>query len=185
MQSTTLLPTVTGTWAIDPAHSRLGFAAKHAMVTTVRGGFLEFDGTLVLDSDDPSRSTASVTVQAASFTSGNPQRDGHVTSADFLDVEHFPTLTFSATEVRRTGDDTFVMVGDLTIRGTTRRVEIAAELNGVDRDPFGNERIGFEGTTVISRKDFGLTWNVALETGGVLVSDKVKIELDVSAIRQA
>ena len=174
--------TTTGTWTLDPSHTRLGFAAKHAMVTTVRGAFLEFEGSLTLDGDVPANSSANLVIQAASFDSGNGQRDGHVKGADFLDVENYPTLTFVSTNVRQDGND-FVLVGDLTIRGTSRPVEIAVELEGVDKDPFGNERIGFSGETTISRKDFGLTWNVALESGGILVSDKVKITLDVSAIR--
>jgi len=181
----TALHTATGTWEIDPSHTRLGFAAKHAMVTTVRGQFDAFSGTLVLDGTDPAASSASVEIDAASFSSGSLDRDNHVRSAEFLDVESFPTLTFVATSVRPLGGDEFLMVGDLTIRGTTRPVEIAAELEGVSTDPFGNQRIGFSGTTRISRKDFGLTWNVALEAGGVLVSDTVKITLDVSAVKQA
>ncbi len=176
------LTAVSGTWTIDPAHSHLGFAARHAMVTTVRGSFTEFDGTLHLDGDEPARSYAEVTIQAASFESGNDQRDGHVRGADFLDVENHPTLTFRSTGVRAKGGD-YVLAGDLTIRGTSRPVEIAVELEGLGNDPFGNERVGFSGTTQISRKDFGLTWNVALESGGLLVSDKVAITLDVSAIR--
>src|SRR5262249_30245655 len=166
-----------------PAHTRLGFAAKHAMVTTVRGAFLDFEGTLQLDGERPERSTAEVVIQAASFDSGNAQRDGHVRSADFLDVENNPTLTFRSSEVRVDGDE-FVLAGDLTIRGTTRPVEIKGELEGADKDPFGNQRVGFSGEAQISRKDFGLTWNVALESGGWLVADKVKISLDVSAVRQ-
>jgi polyisoprenoid-binding protein YceI len=180
----TALQTATGTWEIDPSHTRLGFAAKHAMVTTVRGQFDAFRGTLVLDGDNPAASSATVEIDAASFTSGSPDRDDHVRSAEFLDVESHPTLTFAATSVRQLDGDRFVMSGDLTIRGTTRPVEISAELEGVTTDPFGNERIGFSGATKISRKDFGLTWNLALEAGGVLVSDAVRITLDVSAIKQ-
>ncbi len=176
------LSTVSGTWNLDVAHTRLGFAAKHAMVTTVRGAFGEFEGSLTLDGDNPADSRAEVTIQAASFNSGNEQRDGHVRGADFLDVESYPTLTFRSTEVRTDGDE-FVLVGDLTIRGTTRPVQIAVELEGVEKDPFGNQRIGFSGETTISRKEFGLTWNVPLDGGGLLVSDKVKITLDVSAVR--
>jgi polyisoprenoid-binding protein YceI len=177
------LSATTGTWVLDPSHTNVSFATKHAMVTTVRGGFLEFEGSLTLDGDNPANSEASLVIQAASFDSGNAQRDGHVKGADFLDVETYPTLTFASTSVRANGGD-FVLVGDLTIHGTTRPVEIAVELEGVETDPFGNQRVGFEGSTTISRKDFGLTWNVALESGGLLVSDKVKIGLDVSAIRQ-
>jgi polyisoprenoid-binding protein YceI len=176
------LSTVSGTWNLDVAHTRLGFAAKHAMVTTVRGAFLDFEGSLHLDGDQPANSSAQVTIQAASFSSGNEQRDGHVRGADFLDVESYPTLTFRSSQVRTDGDE-FVLVGDLTIRDTTRRVEIAVELEGAEKDPFGNQRIGFSGETTISRKDFGLTWNVPLDGGGILVSDRIKITLDVSAVR--
>lgn len=177
------LSATTGTWVLDPSHTRLGFAAKHAMVTTVRGAFLEFEGSLHLDGDNPADSSATLVIQAASFDSGNEQRDGHVKGADFLDVENYPHLTFDSTSVRTEGSE-FVLAGNLTIRGTTRPVEIAVELEGLESDPFGNQRVGFSGSTTISRKDFGLTWNVALESGGILVSDKVKITLDVSAIKQ-
>ena len=173
---------LTGTWNLDTAHTRLGFAAKHAMVTTVRGAFLDFEGSLTIDGEHPEQSSAEVVIQAASFDSGNAQRDGHVRSADFLDVENHPTLTFRSREVRVDGDD-FVLVGDLTVRGTTQPVEIKGELEGADKDPFGNLRVGFSGETQISRKDFGLTWNVPLDSGGWLVSDKVKITLDVSAVK--
>jgi polyisoprenoid-binding protein YceI len=176
------LTTLTGTWNLDTAHTRLGFSAKHAMVTTVRGAFEDFEGNLTLDGENPAASSATVTIQAASFDSGNEQRDGHVRGADFLDVENYPTLTFRSSEVRTAGDE-FVLVGDLTIRGTSRPVQIAVELEGVEKDPWGNQRIGFSGETTISRKDFGLTWNVPLDGGGLLVSDKVKITLDVSAVK--
>jgi polyisoprenoid-binding protein YceI len=178
------LSTLSGTWTIDPAHTRVGFATKHAMVTTVRGQFNEFEGSLTLDGDEPARSSAEVVIQAASFSTGNDQRDAHVRGADFLDVESYPTLTFSSTDVRRDGDD-FVLAGDLTIHGVTRPVQIQVGLEGHGNDPFGNERVGFSGETTISRKDFGLTWNVALESGGFLVSDKVRITLDVAAVRVA
>jgi len=182
--TTTDLSALTGTWVIDAAHSRVGFSAKHAMVTTVRGYFNQFEGTLVLDGSDPAKSTANVTIQAASFDTGVPDRDGHVRAADFLDVENFPTLTFVSTGVNQDGDE-YTMTGDLTIKGVTRPVELAMELEGSSLDPFGNTRVGFTGTTTISRKDFGLAWNAVLETGGVLISDKVKIQLDISAIKQA
>jgi polyisoprenoid-binding protein YceI len=177
------LTATTGTWTLDPSHTYIGFTAKHAMVTTVRGSFLDFEGTLHLDGEQPAQSTANLVIQASSFDSGNEQRDGHVKGDDFLDVEHFPTLTFTSTSVKADGNE-FVLTGDLTIRGTTRPVEITGELEGLEADPFGNQRVGFSGSATISRKDFGLTWNVALESGGILVSDKVKIVLDVSAIKQ-
>jgi polyisoprenoid-binding protein YceI len=183
--TTATLIQTTGTWAIDPAHTRIGFSAKHAMVATVRGQFNEFTGSLTLDGDAPESSSAEVTIAAASISTGSDDRDNHLRTGDFLDVETYPELTFRSTGVTSEGGDDFVMNGELTIRGTTRPVELRVELEGLATDPFGNERIGFVGTTTISRKDFGLTWNVALEAGGVLVSDKVKITLDVSAIRQA
>jgi polyisoprenoid-binding protein YceI len=178
------LSQTTGTWLIDPAHSRIGFSARHAMVTKVRGSFQEFSGSLTLDGANPAASVANLTIKTASIATGNSDRDAHLTSADFLDVATHDTIEFVATQVRHTDDTTFVMVGELTVRGATRLVEIEAELEGVSADPFDNDRIGFAGRAVISRKEFGLTWNVALETGGVLVSDKVTIELDVSAIKQ-
>lgn len=178
------LTELTGTWSIDPVHSRIGFAIKHAMVTTVRGGFTEFDGTLRLDGTDPTASSATVTVQAASFGSGNADRDAHVRSADFLDVENHPTITFVSTGAKL-GDEVneYTLTGDLTIHGQTRPVELAIEFEGSSKDPFGNTRAGFSGSTTISRKDFGLTFNAVLETGGVMLGEKVKIELDVSAIK--
>jgi polyisoprenoid-binding protein YceI len=173
-----------GTWQIDPTHTRLGFVARHAMVAKVLGQFDEFSGTLVIDAANPSASTANVTVQLASVNTGTPDRDAHLRSADFFDVENNKEMTFASTGVKHDGDE-FVMLGDLTIKGVTRPVELELEPTGVVTDPFGNVRAGFEGESEISRKDFGLTWNVALEAGGVLVSDKIKIQLDVSAIKQA
>jgi polyisoprenoid-binding protein YceI len=174
----------TGSWDLDPSHTRIGFSARHAMVTTVRGQFGEFSGHLTLDGSAPADSVAELTVQTASIDTGNTDRDAHLRSGEFLDVDSEPTMTFHSTAVRADRSN-FVLLGDLTIRGTTRPVEIVVEPTGVATDPFGNVRAGFEGRAVISRKDFGLTWNVALEAGGVLVSDKVTIVLDVSAIRQA
>jgi polyisoprenoid-binding protein YceI len=181
----TTLEQTTGTWTIDPSHTRIGFSAKHAMVATVRGQFAEFSGALTLDGSAPEKSSAEVTITTSSISTSSEDRDNHLRSGDFLDVETHPEITFRSTGVRFTGGDDFVMLGDLAIRGTARPVELKVELEGLATDPFGNERIGFSGETTISRKDFGLTWNVALEAGGVLVSDKVKITLDVSAIKQA
>jgi len=177
------LSAVTGTWAIDQTHTTLGFVARHAMVAKVRGRFAEFEGALTLDGANPSASSATLTIQAASIDTRTADRDAHLTSPDFFDVENFPTITFTSTEVKHTGGDDFVLVGDLTIRDVTKQVEIKVELNGVGPDPWGGTRIGFEGKAEISRKDFGLVWNVALEGGGVLVGDTVKIELDVEAIK--
>jgi polyisoprenoid-binding protein YceI len=178
------LSATTGTWVIDPTHTVIGFNVRHAMVAKVRGRFNEFSGSFTLDGANPSASTAEITIQAASFDTQNDDRDAHVRSADFLDVENFPTLTFTSTSVEVTGANTFVVTGDLTIRGTTKSVPITFELLGTSTDPWGGKRIGFEGEGEIHRKEFGLTWNAALETGGVLVSENVKLSLDVEAVKQ-
>ena len=173
-----------GTWTIDPSHTRLGFEARHAMVTTVRGSFGDVAGTIEIDASNPSGSTASVAVQMASVSTGTPDRDAHLRSADFFDVEAHPEMTFASTGVKQDGDE-FVLLGDLSIKGIVRPVEIELSPTGVVTDPFGNVRAGFEGTSKLSRKEFGLVWNVALEAGGLLVSDAVKIQLDVAVIKQA
>ncbi len=178
----TEISTLTGSWTIDASHTRLGFAVKHAMVAKTRGSFETFEGSLELNGESPASSSATVTIDAASFSSGDDKRDAHVRGNDFLDVEHFPTLTFTSREVRQDGAD-YIVIGDLTIKGVTRSVEIAVELEGVVVDPFGSTRAGFTGHTRINRKDFGLTWNVALEAGGILVGDRVDITLDVEAIK--
>jgi polyisoprenoid-binding protein YceI len=178
------LSTTTGTWAIDPTHTTIGFSVRHAMVAKVRGRFTEFEGSFVLDGANPAASTANLVIQSASITTENADRDTHVKSAEFLNVEVNPTLTFASTSVKQTDDDEFVVTGDLTINGVTKSVDVEFELLGTSKDPWGGTRIGFEGKTEISRKDFGLVWNVALETGGVLVSDAVKLILDVEAVKQ-
>ncbi|CAI9404089.1 YceI family protein [Aestuariimicrobium sp. T2.26MG-19.2B] len=180
----TALTDLNGTFALDPSHTRIGFVTRHAMVTKVRGSFDEFEGTASGNGQDASSASVNVTINAASFDSRNEQRDGHVKSADFLDVEKYPTITFASTNVAINGND-LVVTGDLTVKDVTRSISIPFEFTGAATDPFGNERIGFEGSTKISRKDFGLTWNAALETGGVLVSDDVTLELEISAIKQA
>lgn len=178
------LSTTTGTWAIDPTHTTIGFSVRHAMVAKVRGRFTEFEGAFVLDGANPAASTANLVIQSASITTENADRDTHVKSAEFLNVEANPTLAFTSTSVKQTDDDEFVVTGDLTINGVTKSVDVEFELLGTSKDPWGGTRIGFEGKTEISRKDFGLVWNVALETGGVLVSDAVKLILDVEAVKQ-
>ncbi|MEO6713800.1 MAG: YceI family protein [Mycobacteriales bacterium] len=185
MTTATTTSELTGAWTLDPAHTRLGFSARHAMVTTVRGHFGDVSGVLQLDGDNPEKSTAEVTIQTASISTGQADRDGHLRGADFFDAQTWPVITFKSTSARANGDDDFVLTGDLTVRDVTRPVQLKVSYLGAATDPFGNKRAGFEGTTEISRKDFGLTWNVALETGGLLVSDKVKITVDVSAIGQA
>ena len=181
---TTAVEDISGDYTIDPTHTRLGFSTRHAMVTTVRGQFTEFSGTAHVDAANPANSHVSLTIQTASVDTGVADRDGHLKSADFFDVENNKEITFSSTKVERDGDD-WVITGDLTIKGETKPITIPFESNGSARDPFGNLRIGFEGGTSINRKDWGLTWNAALETGGVLVSEKIKLEFDISAIQNA
>ncbi len=179
------LAELSGTWNLDPAHSRIGFVARHAMVTRVRGSFNEFEGTVVVDADDLSRSSASVTIDVASIDTRNGQRDGHLRSNDFLAMDEFPQITFVATGVAQTGPGSLELTGDLTIKGTTNSVTVPFEFEGLATDPFGNLRAGFEGSVTINRKDYGITWNAALETGGVLVSDKIVLEFEVSAVKAA
>jgi polyisoprenoid-binding protein YceI len=182
--TTTALPTglTTGTWAVDGSHSEAAFTVRHAGISKVRGTVAITDGTITVG-DDLASTSVSVTLDPSSVSTGDANRDGHLKSGDFFDVEAFGRWTFVSTEVRESGSD-YVIVGDLTIHGVTQRVELATEFNGTAVDPFGNTRAGFEAGVTISRKDFGLTWNAALEAGGVLVSDKVAIALDVSAIRR-
>ncbi|MFH9009903.1 YceI family protein [Streptomyces sp. NPDC017943] len=179
------LAALTGDYTIDPAHSTIGFTARHAMVTNVKGSFKDFTGTLHLDGSDPSRSTASLDVVMDSIDTGNADRDGHLKSADFFKADEFPAMTFRSTHAEALGGDDYRITGDLTILGTTRPLTIDLEFNGVAKDPFGNERAGFEGKAEILRSEWGLTWNAALETGGVLVSDKIKLTFDISAVRNA
>jgi len=181
--ATTDLETLTGDYTLDPAHSRVGFVARHAMVTKVRGAFKEFEGVLHLDAEDPTRSSADVTLQVASIDSGNPDRDAHLRSGDFFDAEAFPTIRFVSTAAEAKDDDRYALTGDLTIRGVTRPVTLDIELTGATNDPWGNRRIGFEGSVTVNRRDWDLGWNMALDTGGLLVSEKVTIELDVAAVR--
>lgn len=177
------LSAATGTWTIDPAHTNIGFSARHAMVAKVRGNFSDYEGSLTFDGANIGASTAELKIAAASISTGNADRDGHLMSPDFLDVAQFPEITFRSTKVTQKGDDEFIVTGDLTIHGTTKSVDVKFELLGVSQDPFGNTKIGFEGEAKISRKEFGLEWNAVLETGGVLVGDEIKLNLDVEATK--
>ncbi|WJV45961.1 YceI family protein [Streptomyces flavofungini] len=179
------LGALTGEYTLDPAHTTIGFVARHAMVTNVKGSFKEFSGTLHLDGADPAASTASLDVAMDSIDTGNADRDGHLKSADFFKTDEFPQMTFRSTKAEALGGDDYRITGDLTILGTTRPLTIDLEFNGAAKDPFGNERVGFEGKAEILRSEWGLTWNAALETGGVLVSDKIKLNFDISAIKNA
>jgi polyisoprenoid-binding protein YceI len=175
---------ISGDYVLDPAHTRIGFSARHAMVTKVRGAFHEFEGIAHVDANNPAESSVRVRIQSASLTTGNAQRDGHLRSADFFDVETYPEIRFVSTDVTRDGTD-WTITGDLSINEVTKPVSVIFEETGAATDPFGNERVGFEGSVAINRGDWGLKWNAALEAGGVLVSEKVNLEFDVSAIRQA
>jgi polyisoprenoid-binding protein YceI len=180
---TTATETTTGTYTIDPSHSRIGFAARHAMVTKVRGSFNEFEGSGYFDAEDPARSHARLTVEAASIDTRSADRDAHLRSNDFFEMETYPQITFASTTVEPVDATTFRVTGDLTIKDVTRPVTFDLEYTGTAVDPFGNRRLGLEGSVVVNRKDWGLTWNAPLDTGGVLVSEKVTLEFEVSAIR--
>ena len=181
--ATTALADVSGEYAVDLAHTRIGFRARHAMVTTVRGTFGEFEGTAHLDTARPEASRVELRMDAGSLDTGQPDRDAHLRSADFLDVEQFPEVTFVSTAVEQLEADVYEVTGDLTIKGRTREVSVEFTLTGSAQDPFGNVRVGFEGALAVKRSDWGLVWNAALETGGVLVSDRIQIEFDVSVIK--
>lgn len=177
------LDTLTGEYALDAAHTRIGFVARHAMVTKVRGAFNTFEGKAHLDFENPSRSNAQVEIQVASVDTRNEQRDGHLRTNDFFDAPTYPAIAFASTGVERLHEDTYRLTGDLTIKGVTKPVSVDFEFTGAAKDPFGNTRVGFEGRTTINRFDFGVNFNAALETGGVLVSEKVTLEFEISAVK--
>ena len=182
-QSPATLSDLAGTYVLDPSHSRIGFVARHAMVTKVRGQFNEFEGSAVVDADDFTKSSAQVTIQGASIDTHNEQRDGHLKSNDFLALDEYPLITFASTGVRLTGETSLELTGDLTLKGVTNSITVPFQFEGAATDPFGNLRVGFEGSVVINRKDYGVSWNAALETGGVLVSEKITLEFELSAIK--
>ena len=163
---------LTGTWQIDPVHSTVGFAAKHAMVATTRGRFEAYTGGATIDAENPEASSAWLEIDATSIVTGVEQRDNHLRSADFFNVETHPQISFRSTLVKVDGDD-IITEGDLTVAGVTHPVEVLWEFGGLSKDPFGNTRAGFEGTATLNRKDWGLVWNAAIETGGFLVSDRI------------
>jgi polyisoprenoid-binding protein YceI len=181
--TTTDFRTLTGAYTLDPAHTRLGFVARHAMVTKVRGAFNEFEGTATIDGENPANSSVAITLKVDSIDTRNAQRDGHLRTNDFLDIENYPEIRFVSTSVKHDGGSDFEVTGDLTVKDITKSVTLPLEFQGAAKDPFGNDRIGFEGSVVINRKDWGITWNAALETGGVLVSEKVTLEFEISAIK--
>ncbi|GAA2225725.1 YceI family protein [Streptomyces amakusaensis] len=179
------LAALSGDYTIDPAHSSIGFTVRHAMVTNVRGSFGEHEGTLKLNGSNPAASAAAIDVKIESIDTGIADRDGHLRASDFFDVERFPLMTFRSTAAEQLGGDKYRVTGDLTIKDVTRPLAIDLEFNGAATDVYGNERVGFEGSAEILRSAWGLTWNAALETGGVMVSDKVKLNFDISAIKSA
>ncbi|GMA52201.1 polyisoprenoid-binding protein [Alicyclobacillus contaminans] len=172
-------------WAIDVAHSNIEFSVKHMMFSTVRGSFKQFDATVVADPEDLTSAEIEFTIDVASIDTGNNDRDVHLRSADFFDVEKFPKITFQATQIVKTGADQYDVTGDLTLHGVTRSETFKVTFEGQGKDPWGNEKVGFSAQGKLNRSDYGLTWNAALETGGVLVSDQVKFELDIQAAKQA
>jgi polyisoprenoid-binding protein YceI len=181
--TSTVTPELTGNYTLDVAHSRIGFSARHAMVTKVRGAFNQFEGFAYLDASDPTKSTAKVTIAAKSIDTRNEQRDAHLRSNDFMDLDNYPEITFTSTSVTPKGNDVYTVTGDLTIRGVTKPVSIDFEFTGAADDPWGNHRVGLEGSTVINRKDWGVSYNAALEAGGLLVSENVTLEFELSAIK--
>ena len=180
----TAAPGTVTTWNIDPAHSAAEFKVKHMMISNVKGKFTGLSGVLKLDETDYTHSVVEASIASASLTTGDEQRDGHLKSADFFDVEKFPTLTFKSANIDSAGGPDYKVTGDLTIHGVTKSVVLSVEdVSEPSKDPWGNHRIGLSGSTKINRKDFGLTWNSALETGGVLVGEDVTISLDVQFIK--
>lgn len=171
------------TWQIDPTHSEVGFSVKHLMISTVRGRFSGVKGTVQLDSEDISRSSVEVEIDAATIDTREEKRDGHLRSPDFFDVEQHPTITFRSRRIEPLGGDRFKVTGDLTIRGVTREVVLEATDEGRERDPWGGDRAGFTASGKIDRREFGLTWNQALETGGVLVSNDIKLSIEAQAVK--
>jgi polyisoprenoid-binding protein YceI len=175
----------TTTWKLDPSHTTIEFSVKHMMFTTVKGHFAKVQGTIVLDEADITRSSVEVDIDAASIDTREERRDAHLRSEDFFHVEQHPALTFKSTRVERIADDQLKVTGDLTIRGTTRPVVLNAEITGRGRTPFGTTVAGFSATTTLNRKDFNLNWNVALEAGGWLVGDTIKVAIEAQAVLQA
>jgi polyisoprenoid-binding protein YceI len=184
MSTANELQTATTTWNIDPVHSTAEFKVRHMMITNVKGQFTAVTGVVKLDEGDVTNSRVEATIEAGSINTRDADRDTHLKSADFFDVEKFPTLSFASTRVTKTGEGELAVEGDLSIRGVTRKVVFAVEGPTAEaKDPWGNTRMGFSATTKINRKDFGLTWNAALETGGILVGDEVTLTLDVEAVK--
>jgi polyisoprenoid-binding protein YceI len=185
MATASTAPATLSTWNLDPAHSAAEFKVKHMMISNVKGSFRGLKGTLTLDDADPSRSRVTATIDIATLSTGDDQRDAHLKSADFFDAAQFPHMTFDSTAVKKTGEGEYQVTGNLTLHGVTRPVTFAVDGPGAPgKDPWGNTRIGLSATARINRKDFGLSWNAALETGGVLVGEDVALTIDAQFIKQ-
>lgn len=181
--TTATTSSLTGTYTIDPSHSQIGFGARHAMVTKVRGQFNEFSGTGFFNAENPAESTIEVTIQAKSINTNNADRDAHLRSNDFFSMDEFPVITFASTSFSKTDAETYSVTGDLTIKGIAKSITFDLEYTGTAVDPWGNTRVGFEGKVTVNRKDWGINFNAALEAGGVLVGEKISLEFEISAIR--
>ena len=181
--STADTTTLTGHYVVDPAHSRTGFVARHAMVTKVRGSFNEFEGSGYFDAEDPANSHLQLTIKAASIDTRNADRDAHLRSNDFFDMDNYPEITYVSTAVEALDREHYRVTGDLTMKGITKPVVVDFEYTGAAIDPFQNQRIGFEGGATVNRKDWGISWNAALEAGGVLVSENITLEFEIAAIK--
>lgn len=185
MTTAATVGSLTGTYTIDPSHSQIGFGARHAMVTKVRGQFNEFSGSGFFNAENPADSKLEVTIQAKSIDTRNADRDAHLRGNDFFSMDEFPLITFVSTGFSKVDADTFTVTGDLTVKGVTKSISIDMDFTGAAIDPWGNQRVGFEGKTTINRSDWGVSFNAALEAGGVLVGEKVTLEFEISAIRTA
>ena len=183
--TTATVGSLTGNYTVDTTHSQIGFGARHAMVTKVRGLFNEFSGTGFFDAENPANSNLEVIIQAKSIYTRNADRDAHLRSNDFFSMDEFPLITFKSTAFSKVDADTYSVTGDLTVKGVTKSISIDMDFTGEAVDPWGNQRVGFEGKTTINRSDWGVNFNAALEAGGVLVSEKITLEFEVSAIRTA
>jgi polyisoprenoid-binding protein YceI len=183
--NTATVGSLTGTYSIDPTHSQIGFGARHAMITKVRGKFTEFSGTGFLNAENPADSKLELTIQAKSIDTSNADRDAHLRGNDFFSMNEFPLITFASTSFSKVDAETFAVTGDLTIKGVTKTITFNLDFTGEAVDLYGNKRAGFEGQATINRSDWGVNFNAALETGGVIVSEKISLEFDISAIRQA
>jgi polyisoprenoid-binding protein YceI len=182
-ESTTVHDTVTGSYQLDLAHTRVGFVARHVLVARVHGWFEDIDGRIRLDEADPTKSSIALTIDAASIRTNNADRDAHLRSADFFDVERYPSITFTSSSINDRGGDRYRITGDLTIKAITRAVRLDVAYQGSCVDPYGQNRAGFSGSGALKRGDWGLTWNQTLDAGGVVLSDRIELELDVSAIK--